>query len=169
MYRSPPLTPTTRIGIRSVICTQPGLNHPPDTRVGGKSQHLPSFDSLYNNYPQLPQPATMLERPEFPRSNRTLSASSLKDRLSKLSVTPLRPVAALQARVECVHSILSLFGYLAFSALNPYFPSMPPALSLRVFLGSADSRPSRSHYGPTWFPFASFSPSSSCTFFPPRV
>jgi 2-acylglycerol O-acyltransferase 2 len=38
-------------------------------------------------------------------SNRTLSASSLKGRLSKLSVTPLRPVAALQARVECVNSI----------------------------------------------------------------
>jgi len=69
----------------------------------------------------------MLERPEFPRSNRTLSASSLKDRLSKLSVTPLRPVAALQARVKCVHSTLSLFGYLAFSALNPYFP---PCLQL---------------------------------------
>jgi hypothetical protein len=47
----------------------------------------------------------MIERSDLSGSNRTLSASSLKDRLSKLSVTPLRPVAALQARVKCVHSI----------------------------------------------------------------
>ena len=49
----------------------------------------------------------MVERRAFTSPSRTLSASSLKDRLSKLSVTPLRPVAALQARVEYVHSILS--------------------------------------------------------------
>src|SRR5258708_38570642 len=49
--------------------------------------------------------AAMIEPSDLSSSNRTLSASSLKDRLSKLSVTPLRPVAALQARVECVHSI----------------------------------------------------------------
>ena len=49
----------------------------------------------------------MEDRPVFTNSNRTLSASVLKDRLSKLSVAPLRPVAALQARVECVHSCTS--------------------------------------------------------------
>ena len=60
----------------------------------------------------------MEDRPVFTNSNRTLSASVLKDRLSKLSVTPLRSVAALQARVECVlsysvaywHSHINRFG-----------------------------------------------------------
>jgi hypothetical protein len=51
----------------------------------------------------------MMERSDLSSSNRTLSASSLKDRLSKLSVTPLRPVAALQARVESVHSCCLFF------------------------------------------------------------
>ena len=56
-----------------------------------------------NNYRSSPLPTTpaaMIERSHLSSSNRTLSASSLKDRLSKLSVTPLRPVAALQARVK---------------------------------------------------------------------
>ncbi|KDQ61921.1 hypothetical protein JAAARDRAFT_66925 [Jaapia argillacea MUCL 33604] len=35
-------------------------------------------------------------------ASRTLSSSSLKERLSKLSVTPLRPVAALQANIDFV-------------------------------------------------------------------
>ncbi|KAG6817311.1 hypothetical protein H0H87_010328 [Tephrocybe sp. NHM501043] len=38
-------------------------------------------------------------------ASRTLSASSLKDRLSKLSVTPINPVAALHANVKYVVGI----------------------------------------------------------------
>lgn len=139
-------TPDARNGIRVRDLHTPDLNHPPgdNTRWG----QIPTPSLVRINYPQLHQPATMLERSEFPRSNRTLSASSLKDRLSKLSVTPLRPVAALQARVECVHSVLSLWVPVLLRAKSVFSP-MPPALSQRAFLGSADSRPSRSHYGPT--------------------
>lgn len=67
----------------------------------------------------------MIERSDLSSSNRTLSASSLKDRLSKLSVTPLRPVAALQARVKCVHSIparLDIFFAPGLSPLKSYPP-----------------------------------------------
>jgi len=88
-----------------------------------------------------------MERLDFPSPNRTLSASSLKDHLSKLSVTPLRPVAALQARVEYVHSILSIWLPVR-TTLNAYFPTMPPASSQQVFLGSVASRQSRLRYGP---------------------
>lgn len=35
-------------------------------------------------------------------ASRTLSASSLKERLSKLAVTPINPMAALHANVKCV-------------------------------------------------------------------
>ena len=67
----------------------------------------------------------MVERSDLSSSNRSLSASSLKDRLSKLSVTPLRPVAALQARVKFVHSIpahLVIFSAPGLSPLNAHFP-----------------------------------------------
>ena len=96
---------------------------PPDTRVGGSLSFIP------HNYRYLPVPSTsaaMIERSDLSSSNRTLSASSLKDRLSKLSVTPLRPVAALQARVECVHSIPAVsFMPLPFTPLNPSSLSCP--------------------------------------------
>lgn len=74
----------------------------------------------------LPTTSTaMIERSDLSSSNRSLSASSLKDRLSKLSVTPLRPVAALQARVKCVHSIparLVIFFAAGLSPLNSHPP-----------------------------------------------
>jgi hypothetical protein len=119
---------------------------PARTHALGANPNIPfvrfhSQTTTIHSYPQL---ATMMEPSNFLKSNRTLSASSLKDRLSKLSVTPLRPVAALQARVECVHSTLSW----VFS-VKYVLPSMPPASSRRAFLGSAVSRPSRSRYGPT--------------------
>ncbi|ETW78817.1 hypothetical protein HETIRDRAFT_155947 [Heterobasidion irregulare TC 32-1] len=43
-------------------------------------------------------------RPMLSSASRSLSSSSLKERLSKLTVTPLRPVQALQAHVEFVPS-----------------------------------------------------------------
>jgi hypothetical protein len=70
----------------------------------------------------------MIERSDLSSSKRTLSASSLKDRLSKLSVTPLRPVAALQARVESVHSCCLFF-------LPPHGP-IHPSLSCLQFCPS---------------------------------
>jgi hypothetical protein len=91
-----------------------------------------------NDYrPPVPTtPAAMIERLDLSSSNRTLSASSLKDRLSKLSVTPLRPVAALQARVKCVHSILSFFRpwplTVTVNSYPPYAYSFVPASIPRV-------------------------------------
>jgi hypothetical protein len=121
-----------QIGIRVCDLHITGVT-PPDTRVGGKSSFIPS----------LPTTAAMIERSDLSSSNRTLSASSLKDRLSKLSVTPLRPVAALQARVECGPFLLSLFLPLTV------FPFMPPVLFQRASLGCVGSRRSRLRYGPT--------------------
>ncbi|EIM86945.1 DAGAT-domain-containing protein [Stereum hirsutum FP-91666 SS1] len=43
-------------------------------------------------------------RPNLLSTSRTPSSSSIKERISKLSVTPLHPVAALQAHVEFVPS-----------------------------------------------------------------
>jgi hypothetical protein len=71
-------------------------------------------------------PTAMIERSDLSSSNRSLSASSLKDRLSKLTVTPLRPVAALQARVKCVHSIPARLVIFFAAGLSPPFNSHPP-------------------------------------------
>jgi hypothetical protein len=49
--------------------------------------------------------ARMEPRRVLSSASRSLSSSSLKERLSKLSVTPLRPVAALQANIELRLSI----------------------------------------------------------------
>jgi hypothetical protein len=87
------LAPQTKSVSGSVICTQPVT--PPETRWGNILLHPHNY-----RLPARKTAKAMIERSDLSHSNRTLSASSLKDRLSKLSVTPLRPVAALQARVE---------------------------------------------------------------------
>ena len=49
----------------------------------------------------------------FTSATRTVSSSSLRERLSSLSsltTTPLRPVANLHAHIECVSPLWPLFG-----------------------------------------------------------
>ncbi|KAH9167488.1 DAGAT-domain-containing protein [Lactarius sanguifluus] len=81
----------------------------------------------------------MEERPVF--TNSTLSASLLKDRLSKLSVTPLRPVAALQARVDFVPASIPRVRRLQTVAVALWTSIIPICFSFTLFLLS---------YPPLW-------------------
>ncbi|KAH9967142.1 DAGAT-domain-containing protein [Russula dissimulans] len=83
-----------------------------------------------------------MERSHFPSSKRTLSASSLKDRLSKLSViTPLRPVAALQARVDFVPASIPRVRRLQTVSVALWTSMIPISVFLTLFLLS---------YPPLW-------------------
>ncbi|KAI9440664.1 DAGAT-domain-containing protein [Lactarius indigo] len=81
----------------------------------------------------------MEERPVF--TNSTLSASLLKDRLSKLSVTPLRPVAALQARVDFVPASIPRVRRLQTVVVAIWTSMIPICFSFTLFLLS---------YPPLW-------------------
>ncbi|KAH9983907.1 DAGAT-domain-containing protein [Russula compacta] len=83
----------------------------------------------------------MMGRTGFSNSSRTLSASSLKDRLSKLSVTPSRPVAALQARVDFVPASIPRVRRLQTVAVALWTTMIPICFCLTLFLLS---------YPPLW-------------------
>ncbi|KAF8475207.1 DAGAT-domain-containing protein [Russula ochroleuca] len=83
----------------------------------------------------------MIERSDLTSSNRTLSASSLKDRLAKLTVTPLRPVAALQARVDFVPASIPRVRRLQTVSVALWTNMIPICVFLTLFLLS---------YPPLW-------------------
>ncbi|KAI0305803.1 DAGAT-domain-containing protein [Multifurca ochricompacta] len=83
----------------------------------------------------------MTERRNSFSSTSSLSASSLKERLSRLSVTPLRPVAALQARVDFVPASIPRVRRLQTVAVALWTNMIPICFSLTLFLFS---------YPPVW-------------------
>jgi len=106
-------------------------------------------------------------------SKRTLSASSLKDRLSMLSTTPLRPVAALRANIEFVPSkiprkrrfqtlavltwslmmVLTGFAFLYLCSLPPLWPVLAVYMTWVVLI---DKSPVTGGRSSLWFRQARF-------------
>lgn len=79
-----------------------------------------------------PSSKTSLQRPSLlSKGSRSLSANNLKDKLSKLAVTPLHvpnPVAALQSNVECVMMLYFFFcGHVVITWLFVRLSSFVPA------------------------------------------
>ncbi|KAI0050984.1 DAGAT-domain-containing protein [Auriscalpium vulgare] len=75
-------------------------------------------------------------RPIFSSASRSLSSSSLKDRLSKLSVTPLRSISALQAHVEFVPSSIPRARRLQTAMVAIWSTSIVTTFALTLFLCS---------------------------------
>ena len=81
----------------------PALPFPPPARRTNDS----------DQYRTHPRTGKMELQKAFTSATRTVSSSSLRERLSSLSsltTTPLRPVANLHAHIECVSPLWPLFG-----------------------------------------------------------
>ncbi|KAI0322792.1 diacylglycerol acyltransferase-domain-containing protein [Amylostereum chailletii] len=112
-------------------------------------------------------------RPTLSSASRTLSSSSLKGRISKLAVTPLNPVAALQAHVEFVPSsiprarrlqttVVALWSTMIMISTALFlflcsFPSLWPfILAYLCWLGCIDGAPEHGGRMSHWFRSISF-------------
>ncbi|KAJ8482984.1 hypothetical protein ONZ45_g14756 [Pleurotus djamor] len=106
-------------------------------------------------------------------ASRSLSASSLRDRLSKLTTTPLRPVAALQANIDfvpakvprkrrlqmlavAIWSVLIVITTVTFLLLCSIPPLWPPLAMYIIWVKWIDKSPENGGRTSQWFKSISF-------------
>ena len=105
------------------------VGYPPIGRVHSTPKSI-FCDKMSMSTRTVPPEEPDLKRPSnrLSESSRSLSANSLRDRLSKLAATPLHvpnPVAALQSNVRCVDTTLRL-STLCFTLYSSFVPARIP-------------------------------------------
>lgn len=123
-------------------------------------------------------------RPSFSSASRSLSSQALKDRIAKLSVPPINPVAALQAHVDFVPAniprarrlqttvvalwstsiIIASFFFLLLCSIPPLWPFIFAYIIWMFYIDTAPEHGGRmSHWFrslPFWRYFAEYYPAS---------